>query len=113
MYIDGKTIIEFGKIVTAILAIGGLFFGILKWLDKQKKTSEKVTKLEAKEETDKKEIEDRHDKDIKGIQSELCMLNYAVLAALDALCQQGYNGKVKEAQDKLSKHLNQQAHDQI
>ena len=113
MYIDQNTVIEFAKLVSALLTIGGIFLIILKWLDKQKKTSEKVTELEAKEETDKKEIEDKHDKDIKGIQSELCMLNYAVLAALDALCQQGYNGKVKEAQDKLSKHLNQQAHDQI
>jgi hypothetical protein len=46
------------------------------------------------------------------VQEELCVVNYAVLAALDALKQQGYNGRVTEASDKLEKHINRKAHGQ-
>ena len=113
MYIDGNTITEFAKIITAILTIGGVFFGILKWFDKQKKTSEKVTELEEKEETDIEKIKKIHNEDMQSMQNELCVVSYGLLAALDGLKQLGCNGEVAKAYEKLSKHLNQQAHDQL
>jgi predicted negative regulator of RcsB-dependent stress response len=59
---------------------------------------------------DIKDLRNNHDEDLKDIQEELCVLNYAVLAALDALKQQGYNGGVTDARDKLEKHINNKAH---
>ena len=63
-----------------------------------------------------KKIEDlqtQHNKDIKELKDELCVLSYAMLAALDGLMQLKCNGNVTKAHDRLEKHLNQQAHDQV
>ena len=113
MYINIEELKNIAWIVTAFGGIVSFSWGCFLWFYKQKETYKRVDKLEDKEEDDKKEIEDKHNKDIKGIQSELCMLNYGLLAALDALIQQGYNGEVKIAREKVSKHINQQAHDQV
>lgn len=53
------------------------------------------------------------DKDIKDIQSELTLLTYGVLACLKGLKEQGCDGPVTEAVDKIEKHINQRAHGQI
>lgn len=55
----------------------------------------------------KREAEER-----RMIKDELCILSYAMLAALSGLKQQGCNGDVTEAHSRLEKHLNQQAHGQ-
>lgn len=44
------------------------------------------------------------------IRSELCLLTYAMLGALDGLKQLGCNGKVTDARTRIDKHLNQSAH---
>lgn len=55
----------------------------------------------------------KQDEDIKGIQSELTLLTYGVLACLKGLQEQGADGPVTEAVDKIEKHINQRAHGQI
>lgn len=42
--------------------------------------------------------------------SELCMHTYVLYALLDGLLQQGCNGEVKKAHDKMQKFMNQAAH---
>jgi predicted negative regulator of RcsB-dependent stress response len=101
MYITMDTIIEIGKVIGALGIIGGFLLAIYKVFIAPKENRKMVENLKAEHETD-----------IKDIKTELCVLNYAVLAALDALRQQGYNGEVTNAHEKLSKHLNQQAHNQ-
>lgn len=101
MYITLDTIIEIGKVIGALGVIGGFLVAIYKILKAPKEQAEEI-----------KDLKETHDSDIKEIQKELCVTNYAVLAALDALRQQGYNGEVTNAHDKLLKHLNQQAHNQ-
>ena len=44
---------------------------------------------------------------------ELCLLTYGVLACLKGLKEQGCNGPVTNAIEKIEKHMNQKAHDQI
>lgn len=51
--------------------------------------------------------------DIKSIKREQTMTIYALQACLDGLEQLGANHTVSEAKDKLSKYINQQAHDQL
>lgn len=99
MTIDTDVIIEIGKIIGAIGVIAGVVFAFVKWILKQDKQSKDI-----------KDLRENHDEDLKDIQEELCVLNYAVLAALDALKQQGYNGGVTDARDKLEKHINNKAH---
>lgn len=49
---------------------------------------------------------------IQDIQAELTLHTYGVLACLKGLKEQGCNGPVTEAINKIEKHLNQKAHDQ-
>ena len=102
MYISGDTIVKAAGVLTAVLAIVGFIWGVLKWFLKQNRTTKDLSDLHR-----------LHSEDTKTIKDELCILSYSMLAALDGLKQQGCNGNVTKAYDKLEKHLNQQAHDQL
>ena len=52
----------------------------------------------------------QQDLDIAALKSEQCLVTYGVLACLKGLKEQGCNGPVTEAIQKIEKHLNQQAH---
>ncbi len=52
----------------------------------------------------------RQDEDIRAIKAEQGLLTYGVLACLKGLKEQGCNGPVTEAIQRIEKHLNQQAH---
>lgn len=83
-------IVEVAKIIEALAVVGGLLFAVFKlW-----------AKL------------DKRDKEIDEMKSELCMHTFVLLAVLDGLKQQGCNGPVTEAREKLQKHINKMAHDQ-
>lgn len=90
MYIDTNTIIEAGKVIGAIAIIGGLLISIYKWYDRQNK----------------------QDVELKKMKEEQCLITYGLLACLKGLKEQGCNGPVTEAIDKLEKYLNKAAHDQ-
>ena len=47
---------------------------------------------------------------IKALKEEQTIICYGVLAALKGLSEQGCNGPVTEAINKIEKHLNVQAH---
>ena len=51
------------------------------------------------------------DKIIQSIQSEQAILTYGVLACLKGLKEQGCDGPVTEAIQKIEKHLNEKAHE--
>lgn len=101
MTITVESVIELSKLIGALGVILGVVFAFVKWLSRQEKQTEDI-----------KELKEHHDEDLKTVQEELCVVNYAVLASLDALIQSGYNGKVTEAHDKLQKHINKKAHGQ-
>ena len=101
MELTVQTVIELSKFITASGVILGVVFGFLKWLSKQEKQSKDIESLK-----------NHHDNDLKSVQEELCVVNYAVLASLDALMQRGYGGNVAEAHGKLQKHINNKAHRQ-
>ena len=54
--------------------------------------------------------QNRQDADIKTLKQEQTVICYGVLAALKGLSEQGCNGPVTQAIEKLEKHLNIQAH---
>ena len=112
MNINTDVIIEAAKVIGAIGTIAAVIIAFVKWLLKQDKQSTDIKELDEKHDNDVQMLEEKHDKDIKDVQEELCIVNYAILAALDALKQQGYNGGVTEARDKLEKHINKKAHGQ-
>ena len=56
------------------------------------------------------EKQEMQDKEIKEIKEEQSLLTYGILACLRGLKEQGCNGPVTEAIDKIEKHMNQKAH---
>lgn len=90
MYIEPETIITAASLLTAVIAIFSVIFAVYRWYLKQ----------------------NQQDAKIREIQSELCLLTYGMEACLDGLEQLGANHNTADAKQKLSKHLNKQAHDQ-
>lgn len=90
MYVDAETIIMAGSLLTAVVIIFSAVFAAYKWYLKQ----------------------NQQDVEIERVKSEQCLLTYGILACLKGLKEQGCNGPVTEAIDKIEKHINKQAHDQ-
>ena len=86
--ITADTIITIGAVLGALGVIFGVIFAVYRWYLKQNK----------------------QDVDIKSIKDEQCLLTYGVLACLKGLEEQGCDGPVKDAINKIEKHVNQQAH---
>jgi len=74
--------------ITALGVIFGAIFAAYKWFMKQEK----------------------QDKDIKAIKEEQTVLTQGILACLQGLHEQGCNGPVTAAIEKIETHLNKQAH---
>lgn len=90
MYIDAKMIITCASVLTALITIGGVLIAGYKWFARQ----------------------NQQDIDIKKMKEEQCLLTYGVLACLKGMQEQGCNGPVTEAIDKIEKHINKAAHGQ-
>lgn len=90
MYVDVNTIIMAGSLLTAVVVIFSAIFAVYKWYLKQ----------------------NQQDVEIGRVKSEQYLLTYGILACLKGLKEQGCNGPVTEAIDKIEKHINKQAHDQ-
>ena len=101
MYIDADTIIRAAALLGALTAIGLAAYKIVRWVQMQEKQTIDIEKLREKEQQDIQEMKD-----------EQALISYALLACLDGLKQQGCNGTVTEAYNRMQKHLNQRAHTQ-
>ncbi len=74
--------------ITALGVVFGAIFAVHKWFLKQEK----------------------QDKDIKAIKEEQTVLTQGILACLQGLHEQGCNGPVTAAIERIETHLNKQAH---
>jgi len=90
MYIDAKKLIELAALLTALGVIGGAALWAVKFVDRQKKQDQELT----------------------AIRKEQTLICYGVMACLRGLKEQGCDGPVTAALDKLEKHLNQAAHEE-
>lgn len=84
-----QSIVTVAAVIGAIVAIVAYFAKAVRWVDRQK----------------------RQDKELAAIKEEQTILTYGVLACLKGLKEQGCNGPVTEAINKIEKHLNQKAHE--
>lgn len=91
MKLDAQTVITAAALIAAIVAIMKYYNKIYDLVKHQKD----------------------QDSDIKAIKREQTLTIYALQACLDGLQQLGANHVVPDAKDKLSKYINQQAHDQL
>lgn len=99
-------------ILGAGLTIGGAIYAVIKWFQKQEKQTTDIEALKKLHEKDIEETRKKESEDLQAVKDELCVLSYAMLAALDGLQQLHCNGNVTKAHAALEKHLNQTAHNQ-
>ena len=89
MYITWQSIITASAVIAAVVAILAYYNKWLRWVDRQS----------------------IQDADIKALKDDQALLTYGVLACLKGLKEQGCNGTVTEAINKIEKHLNKKAHE--
>ena len=92
-------IITAAAVVGAIIALVSYFVKLYRWFDRQQKQDEEI-----------KNIQKHHEDDISSVKQEQRIIVYGVLACLKGLSEQGCNGPVTEAINKIEKHLNEKAH---
>ncbi len=90
MYVTSETIINAVALLTALITLGGILIAVYKWYARQ----------------------NQQDIEIKKMKKEQCLLTYGMLACLKGLQEQGCNGPVTDAIDRLEKHMNKAAHDE-
>lgn len=88
MYIDANTINDLAKLMGSLAIIAGAVLAVYKFIERDRRQS----------------------KTIQSIQEEQTLLCYGIKACLQGLAEQGCDGPVHEALDKLDKHLNKKAH---
>lgn len=94
-----QTIITAGAVLGALIAIVTAFVKVVRWMDRQKQ-----------QDADINDLRSTHIQDMDGMKKEQTLIVYGLLACLKGLKEQGCNGPVTEAINKIEKHLNQKAH---
>ena len=92
------------SVMTAVILLIQRFAKGVRWFDKQEKQTTDLARLEKRHEEDMAALR-------KEIVSELQLLTYGVLACLKGQQEQGCNGPVTEAANKIETYLNQKAHE--
>lgn len=88
--ITTDTLVQLAAILTALGVIGGVILWCFKFVERNRK----------------------QDEELKAIRKEQTLICYGILACLRGLEEQGCDGPVHEALNKLEKHLNKAAHDE-
>ncbi|WP_405761473.1 branched-chain amino acid ABC transporter permease [Anaerovibrio slackiae] len=123
MYVDAQTIITAGAVLTALVGFVTLGWKLFKWINHQKEQDQEITNikvqhtkdiadLKTQHAKDMAEVKAMHHKDTEGIQEEQTLVVYGLLACLKGLAEQGCDGPVSEAIDRIEKHINKKAHGQ-
>ena len=110
MIITWQTIITFAAVLTALATIIRYYNKGYDMAKHQPEQDEAIEKLSERHEADEKRRDELREEDRKQMNGELQLLTYGVLACLKGLKEQGCNGPVTEAINKLEKHLNEKAH---
>ena len=123
MYVDAQTIITAGALLTALVGFVTLGWKLFKWINHQKEQDQEITNIKVQHTKDIADLKTQHAKDIadvkamhhkdtEGIQEEQTLVVYGLLACLKGLAEQGCDGPVSEAIDRIEKHINKKAHGQ-
>lgn len=98
--------ITWESVVFAATALGAIAViwkwvnGGVSWINKPKENEHSI-----------EELSKHHEADMHEQREELTLLTYGILACLKGLKEQGCNGPVTEAINKIEKHLNEKAHE--
>lgn len=112
MYITWQTIITAGAVLAAVTAFVTLGWKIFGWVNHQKEQDREITELREQFTQEIIELRECHQRDQSGIQEEQTLIVYGLLACLKGLAEQGCDGPVSEAIERIEKHVNKKAHNQ-
>ena len=87
--ISADTVIRAASLLAALGALGGAVVWCIRFVERQ----------------------NHQDREITAIRREQTLICYGIMACLKGLKEQGCNGPVSAALDKMEKHLNQAAHE--
>lgn len=113
MYVDAQTIITAGAVLSAFVAFTTLAWKLFKWINHQKEQDQELIRIEKKFDDAVQDVKDMHNSDKDSIQEEQTLVVYGLLACLKGLAEQGCDGPVSEAIEKMEKHINKKAHGQL
>lgn len=111
IHITPESIVTAGAVVTAALLLIQRFAKGVRWFDRQDQQSTDIDAMKKRHEADMAALKQVIAQDMQDINAEQTLLTYGVLACLKGLKEQGCNGPVTTAIDKIEKYLNQKAHD--
>ena len=81
-------IITVASVISSLIVIGSALIAVVRWIQRQ----------------------DTQDTEIRRMKDEQALLTYGVLACLKGLREQGCDGPVDEAIEKIETHINEAAH---
>ena len=102
--ITWQTLITAAAVVGAVAALIGWLARGVRFVDRQKTQDKEIAEIREKQTAEYAELK-------KMLNEELQLLTYGTLASLKGLKEQGCNGPVTEAINKIEKHLNKKAHE--
>lgn len=100
VHITVQGIITAAAFIAALIALAGYIFKARDWVKNQDGQDDKLKALAA-----------HHEEDMKESREERQLMVYGILACLKGLKEQGCNGPVTDAINKIEKHLNKKAHE--
>ncbi len=106
-----ETIITAGALCTAAVLLISKFAKGVRWFDQQGKQATGIAALKQKHEDDVAALQNELAEEIRQTNDELQLLTYGVLACLKGLQEQGCNGPVTEAVNRIEEYLNKKAHE--
>lgn len=106
-----QTVITASAVVTAIILLVSRFAKGVRWFDRQNEQDSEIHALEEKHDKEMEELRAAVSHAMGGVATEQALLTYGILACLKGLKEQGCNGPVTEAINKIEKYLNNKAHE--
>lgn len=113
-------IIEIAKVITSLGVICALIWNVFRQYTKWESYDTKIKELNDKVDAIKGDMDGKVEElqtdiyaKLQSVQAEQCMQTYVLQAVLSGLKQLNCNGPVTEASDKLSKYINQKAHEVV
>lgn len=110
MLVDAQTIITGGGVLTAVVAFITIAWKLFRWIDHQKEQDKEIARIEAKFDKAIEELKTEQAKAFDSILCEQTLIIYGLQACLKGLAEQGCDGPVTEAINKIDKHINKKAH---
>lgn len=95
-----QTLITASAVLAAAIGLVATFAKAVRWMDRQNQQDAAIKALRA-----------THNSDMDSMKQEQTLIVYGLLACLKGLKEQGCNGPVTEAINKIEDHLNQKAHE--